>query len=502
MTTFNTIVISDLHLGEDLSPKATEATRQHITHVEENLVQFLRHKARRRQDGRPWRLVINGDMIDFMGVIVFPEVGQKASRDEHRFGLKRRPAVAVKQVEKVATRHAEFFSALARFAGRGNCIEIVAGNHDTELQFPQVQRVLREAITAAWRLLPESKRTGALTADQVGGAIDFHRWFFHEPGVSWIEHGHQYDECCSYEFQLYPRAAGSNDIMLNVDTAGCRYVTNYVAEADPHQQEEWDFGGYIRFATRLGLRKALRLAYGYSMFAIKLLGAFRRYANARRDRNRAAEVHRRRLAKLATESDIESRTLMSIDNLRRRPVVRHLRRLSAVVMVDKLFFFGLAILVAALCAVVLTLPWKAVGMVAPFVFAYGLTKWSGRNRIIDASMGLQLASERIHKTLGGKAAPRAVVFGHTHNPIDRDLGDGRHYFNTGTWVPTAKPGILGSFTHVVIRPGATSGDEPHMGLYRWSAGASVRIAPVVANTPGRAETSKSLAPLGSAIKAA
>ena len=34
MILYNTIVISDLHLGEDLGPTATEATRQHISHVD------------------------------------------------------------------------------------------------------------------------------------------------------------------------------------------------------------------------------------------------------------------------------------------------------------------------------------------------------------------------------------------------------------------------------------------------------------------------------------
>ena len=51
----NTLVLSDLHLGEDLAPTATEATRLHVDIVERQLVQFLRHYTRRREDGRPWR---------------------------------------------------------------------------------------------------------------------------------------------------------------------------------------------------------------------------------------------------------------------------------------------------------------------------------------------------------------------------------------------------------------------------------------------------------------
>ena len=29
-------------------------------------------------------------------------------------------------------------------------------------------------------------------------------WFVYVPGVAWIEHGHVYDEGCSFEFNLAP----------------------------------------------------------------------------------------------------------------------------------------------------------------------------------------------------------------------------------------------------------------------------------------------------------
>jgi predicted phosphodiesterase len=29
----------------------------------------------------------------------------------------------------------------------------------------------------------------------------------------------------------------------------------------------------------------------------------------------------------------------------------------------------------------------------------------------------------------------AVLFGHTHDPEQKDLGDNKWYFNTGTWIP-------------------------------------------------------------------
>src|SRR6187397_2626215 len=73
MSRFNTLVISDLHLGEDLSPVATEASRLHVDIVERQLCAFLRHYTRRREGGLPWRLVVNGDLIDFLSISIGPE---------------------------------------------------------------------------------------------------------------------------------------------------------------------------------------------------------------------------------------------------------------------------------------------------------------------------------------------------------------------------------------------------------------------------------------------
>src|SRR5262245_18038561 len=69
----NTLVLSDLHLGEDLAPTATEAARLHVDIVERQLVQFLRLYTRRREGGRPWRLVFNGDLIDILTIVIGPD---------------------------------------------------------------------------------------------------------------------------------------------------------------------------------------------------------------------------------------------------------------------------------------------------------------------------------------------------------------------------------------------------------------------------------------------
>ena len=58
----NILVVSDLHFGEELLPGATAERRHAVDLGAEAFREFLRYHAVRRIDGRPWRLVIAGDL--------------------------------------------------------------------------------------------------------------------------------------------------------------------------------------------------------------------------------------------------------------------------------------------------------------------------------------------------------------------------------------------------------------------------------------------------------
>src|SRR5437870_4279323 len=64
----NVVVVSDVHLGEDLLPGASARAARDVALAETALADFTRHLTRSRMDGRPWRLVVNGDMLDLMVV--------------------------------------------------------------------------------------------------------------------------------------------------------------------------------------------------------------------------------------------------------------------------------------------------------------------------------------------------------------------------------------------------------------------------------------------------
>ena len=93
-----------------------------------------------------------------------------------------------------------------------------------------------------------------------------------------------------------------------------------------------------------------------------------------------------------------------------------------------------------------------------------------RGRIIDPTVPLMLMPARLLRHIDAKY----IVFGHTHEPVADKLGDDRWYFNTGTWFPSEKPGLLRSFTHLVIRH---RGDAAVAELCQWRDGASRAFTP-------------------------
>ena len=469
---FNTLVISDLHLGEDLSPVATEAARLHVDIVERQLCAFLRHYTRRREGGLPWRLVVNGDLIDFLSVSIGPEhpsfasLAQGATPDEMFHGLHRTPRVAALAVSMVADRHPEVFRALARFLARGNRVEIICGNHDAELCWPEAQEAFRASVAGAWR----AEQPGAASGEELAASIRFHPWFYWEPGSLWIEHGHQYDENCSFENQLDPRRPGGQEISVNVDSAGIRYVSNRVHGTDPHNHEAWSLLGYLRFGAGLGFRGCLRLARAYIRFNVALISAWKqnRATQAARDEQRAR--HLERLGELASAWSIDRGTLLSVNQLHRPPVTGHLRRLASVMMLDKVFFYGIGAAIA-LAALSLGLPYSGGIAILALAAALVAGRWHARDRSVDAAAALELAGTRVLDRVDA----RYVIFGHTHEPVARTVGaEGKTYFNLGTWLPSGRPGMLRAFTHLVVRQRESG---PVAELCQWRDGQSRAFTP-------------------------
>src|SRR5437879_706824 len=121
----NLLVISDLHLGEDLRPGVTNVSYlRHLVKLERELESFLSYYTHHRIDERPWSLVVNGDMVDFMYIMILPEGAEAAATDadaeDRLYGLGFGERQSQKKLERVIVRHRDVFGKLAEFVKAGN----------------------------------------------------------------------------------------------------------------------------------------------------------------------------------------------------------------------------------------------------------------------------------------------------------------------------------------------------------------------------------------------
>jgi UDP-2,3-diacylglucosamine pyrophosphatase LpxH len=451
----NILVVSDLHVGEELLPGASAERKRAVELGVTAFREFLRHHAQRRRDGRPWRLVIAGDLFDFMSVVIPGSKERPAkTRDERLHGLGRSVKTGIQRMRAICEHQQPLMADLARFAAAGHQIDVVVGNHDVELLAPEVGAELLSHI-------------GAAGADgRALSRISIVPWFVYVRGVAWIEHGHVYDEGCSFEFNLAPMDPKDGNLIYNADYAAVRYLGSAVPELDPHGTESWSFWGFMQYTMAGGLRSSSRIWLGYWRFVQALFRARRLHQSFKR-RDRRRREHRTRLIEVAARGGLPLDRAMAIDRLSRAPLTASVRRLGRLMMLDRFcLIFGVVFAVVA-ALIFLSLGWALVASAAAIAGAMLTSRWLG-DHLVTSQLPMRAIPQRLRKHVD---AP-VIVFGHTHDPRWQPLRGGGTYVNTGTWLAATKPGLRRCFTHVMIQPRA-EGTPPLVELRQWREGTTM-----------------------------
>ncbi len=465
----NILIISDLHLGEDLRPVSNSVSYlRHLAKLERELGNFIDHYTHHRVDGRPWSLVVNGDMVDFMSVMILPEPAEPGSPDhdeeDRLYGLGYGERQSQKKLEQVIARHKSVFGKLATFVAAGNELVIVIGNHDVEFHYPSVQRTLMEWLCglAIGAGVEESGKA------EFAARIQFCPWFYYRPDLIYVEHGHQYDEYCSFDYLLHPvsphksgRGGKKSGIAISLAHTGMRYFANRLPQYDPRTAEHWSVLNYMRWGWAQGLRGAISVSYLYGLLVWRVVEAW--YSLREADGERRA-VHQERLRGLSTHWHLTEEKLVALDALRRLPVTKRLYKLLSALFVDRVLLGVLALAGAAALAIELHGWWRLGGALGA-VFGAALTnQFLNHFRLTTSASRLRQAPELIRQLV---SAP-FIVFGHSHAPETVALDGGGVYFNTGTW---ASDDADNAFTHVLITHTEETG-VPHAELRQWRDGSS------------------------------
>ncbi|MCA9918984.1 MAG: hypothetical protein KC445_13575 [Anaerolineales bacterium] len=477
---FNYLFVSDFHLSEGCNPVNGLIHRNEDFFQDVPFAQFVAHhvKLSRRETAVeyhniPWKLVINGDIFDFLQVVSLPAEGAELfgvkgvrthaelRENDRQFGMGTSSPEIVWKITQIAKGHPLFFQALAWFVAQpGNELVLMKGNHDIELYWSDVQLRFRQLLQKAYEdwwatavpgdtyaMLPHfDDLPEALSLEAVQRKITFPPAFLYEPGLFYAEHGCQYEPANAFRNFEDPRLTPSKSfqdaakfIELPSGSLFVRYFFNDVEHIHPFADNMKPISRYVFWL--------LRHAPGeLTNFIWRLLP---QYLRARREVNkklkqREHEPPQAEVSDLFLKAihDIQIHTRESVSSSTWQTLGRLISFLLLVLVVVALMF-------VAVRSVALGVYWPAIlAVLLAFIFGYTATGMvQSLDHLLEGNY-LFTGAGSIARLLNGGAHPgygsvRYFIFGHDHAatirllpPTDKDRPHHRQwYVNTGAWVP-------------------------------------------------------------------
>jgi UDP-2,3-diacylglucosamine pyrophosphatase LpxH len=450
------LVFSDVHLGSDLNDRTKPGDHSRRSElIDSDLVAFLNHYRNEPPEADRWRMVIAGDLIDFIGMTVEPDgepLTTELNIEEKEHGLGNASDHARAKLRRVAARHEDVFEALARFVAHGHALTVVHGNHDVEFHWDDVKADFIAILLAHADRISRQSGVGKSTIDREAflALIDFRAWFFYWGGVAYIEHGHQYDPFCATENLMAPLspldprrvARGFCDVLL-------RFVVRPTRGMREHGHEQMGLFDYLGFGAKLGMGGMARLGLRFGEAVVELFRLRREYLS-----EAAATLkieHERRVTALAEATRIGMDRIRALVALQRPPITRSIRGILASVLLDRLALAFVASILLIVTGILGAYSGRYFGASVCVALAWILGhRYLAGQRKIDPTD--ELAERATHLA---RLLPAAlVVMGHTHAPVEVAMNDGAaKYVNLGSWAEEEPDSTLSqraARTHLVV----------------------------------------------------
>lgn len=415
------IIVSDLHLSAVSRPRTSTLNREQDSPLDAAFAGFLDYLWERAiKENRKLRLVILGDLFDFLKV-----EGKLPGDDGSPVDTSEEATLA--KLDRIAESHPKVFEALGRFVAAAFPLDIVPGNHDIELIRQSAQEQFKKLV------LRFSARSGADVS------IRFHPWIYHEPGVLYAEHGHQYHDINSFTTLLRPSLARNpKQIDLPLGSYFERYLSDVFESIGPVGLHLSPTPRYLLRSLPTHPKKVLTRPGDHVRF-LRVLLSYAINSFSFKQAARRAAYREEVLRPCAAELGLRYQTLVAIDQLSALSAISMGRRLL------RKFFFEPVL--------------RALRGFADT--ALSLSRSEARlSRLATLPSGyLHQASLAIHNLLQAenKAVPY-YVFGHTHAAEQLPLildSPTPCYLNCGSWTPVVPSALGGSssshrFTFVQI----------------------------------------------------
>ena len=476
----NYLLFSDVHLGADLVQHArpwTIGRLRRVLQIDRELSSMLDHYREQAEPGRPWKLVIAGDLVDFVGMSIAPATGQELetplTEEERSHGLGSARDHALYKMRAAASRHDLVFRKLADFVAAGHSLVLVRGNHDVDFYWETARDAFVQALVdRAGDALAEPSERQAFQA-----RVEFRQWFYYVEDLLYVEHGHQYDETCAHPHWLAPisprdprRIAYSfSDILM-------RYIVRPTRGLSTEGHDDKNILYYLRLAFSMGIGGAARLGFRYGHAVAAMFAEWRDHVSERAREVRAE--HERHMHEIGERFRVSAEQLRELYALSATPVNTRPFRILSTLFVD----LAATAALSALTLLVLLLagvPLAYLGPIAGAIFV-GLVIWHRSARVFDPPSALKRGAAHIARLF----PTRFVVMGHTHAPTMEPIDNGATYVNLGGWavddLDVELPGEAehdarphdAPCTHLVIRH---VDGQPRAELRRWNSRTGIKL---------------------------
>ncbi len=455
------VILSDLHLGPGRNPETGRWSRLEDFFYDRELTAFLEHaRVQAAEAGRPLRLILNGDVFDFIAVTEVPKrkearrLGFRLRRHERKFGLRPTPRASKWKIQRILAGHRPVLRALAGLVAEVNELMVMPGNHDPELFFASVQDAIVDTLVELARSDDDDLDEQALR-----DRIRFRLWYWYEPGRIFVEHGHQYDESNVVPHLLYPidprhESGDDQEIDLPVGSLFVRYLHNGLKRSNPYIRNYISLDEYMRFLGAQDLWRVLPQALRNARFLLRALREAPLFSGPRVQRIR--KFHWKLRDELGEEEETASvlaqlealwpvQTAHTKARLVKKIVFPALRQVAMAAVAFMLTIYCWALMFN----LIQTVPWLAEGVLAKAgwlaifavltFFAVALL-FRSLSRLLKNRKDVTFASlaRAANKTASLLDVPN-VSMGHSHLADVRLTTSGGTYINTGTWTALQGP---------------------------------------------------------------
>jgi hypothetical protein len=286
-------------------------------------------------------------------------------------------------------------------------------------------------------------------------------WFHYTASGVYIEHGHQYDPYCSFEYLLAPlKRRGALNVALPLSHRAIPYFTNLLGDLSTHNIDARTASFYVRALWELGPKNFGALLSTY----VRLMGAIVSEAGdkSRRARQALAELHALERDKVAATYGLAGDVVRALDQQHATPAEFSLFKMIQCFYADR-FVLGLltlGVVVAEDWLIKRPLP-RLLTIAGTLSFAGVVAKVLAALRRVDVRAQLREGA----RAIGGILSPRVIIFGHSHRAEAVRFGDACWYMNIGSWISRAAVEREADWgmTFAWIDPPAGQAS----GLYRW-----------------------------------